>query len=273
MIKEQGAEFWDSNPCGGMWKSYREFMEWVQLTEPYIFRILDQYNWNGKRVIEIGCGQGATLNYLARYGAKIYGLDMSAQSIRRARSGLSELGYLPCTALVQADAEQLPFPDATFDMALSIGVLHHTVDTAAGVREIYRLLKTRGVAVVMLYRSGNPKWWITRLFRGMAHTLDLFTGKQHALANRIRARNQPGTGEGTALIELFGVPIMKAFSNRQACAMFADFAEVRISNHQPGFRRLADILPALRTVESGLASVDRHMCTSWGFYQVIEARK
>ena len=53
-IKLQGANFWNANPCGGMWHDYKEFMEWIQLTEPYIYRILDKHDWNRKRVIDVG---------------------------------------------------------------------------------------------------------------------------------------------------------------------------------------------------------------------------
>ncbi|MFT3892215.1 MAG: hypothetical protein QM730_11325 [Anaerolineales bacterium] len=70
-IKDLGAEFWDSNPCGGSWATYAEFMEWYQRTEPDQFHILDRYEWSGKKVLEVGCGQGITVNYLAQRGAVI----------------------------------------------------------------------------------------------------------------------------------------------------------------------------------------------------------
>ena len=89
-IKALGSNFWDANPCGGNWSSYRQFMEWIQQTEPYIFEILGNYDWRGKIVVEVGCGQGTTLNYLPQFGAHVFGLDMSYQSILFAQSGAEE---------------------------------------------------------------------------------------------------------------------------------------------------------------------------------------
>lgn len=272
-LKEKGAIFWDANPCGGNWDNYQEFMDWYQRTEPEMFRILDVYDWVGKRVIEIGIGQGPTLNYLARIGATMCGLDMSFQSLQRARDGAVELAHSEYVRLVQADAERLPFPDGYFDVAISLGVLHHTPDTAAGVREIHRMLKPGGVAVVMLYRSGNPKWWMTRTLRKMSQWVDLISGESNTLAESMGLRQRKSSAEGTALLELFGVPILRAFSNRQAQRLFYMFTEVHISNYLPGFRRLVDVLPVLRPLESGLAWIDRHTKKVWGFYQVIEVRK
>jgi SAM-dependent methyltransferase len=177
-------------------------------------------------------------------------------------------------ALVQGDAERLPFRGGFFDAAVSVGVLHHTPETAEGVKEIHRLLKPGGLAIVMLYRRGNPKWWLTRLLRGVSQSLRIFTGKSSPSARKFGAGRRPAqAATGTALLELFGVPVMKAFTNRQALKMFDDFADVRISNHQPGFRRMADVLPLMRPFRSGLGWIDRRLSRRWGFYQVIEARK
>jgi hypothetical protein len=55
--------------------------------------------------------------------------------------------------------------------------------------------------------------------------------------------------------------------------MFRGFSRVEIRNYQPGFRRLADIVPGLRAIEPMLASIDRWCAQPWGFYQVIEARR
>ncbi len=272
-VKNSGAEFWDKNPCGGAWPTYRDFMAWIQRTEPYIFKVLKEIDWKGKRVVEVGCGQGTTLNFLPQFGAEICGLDMSLQSLRGARAGARELSHADKTHLLQADAERLPLQSGLFDIAISIGVLHHTVDTAQGVREIYRLLKPGGTAIVMLYRSGNPKWWLTRILRTYSKIVDRLNGRSGVLAGRIRERQAAGSAAGTALLELFGVPILKAYSNSQSRKLFSAFNQFSIRNYQPGFRRLADILPAFRSFEKALLKLDLATENTWGFYQVIEAHK
>lgn len=272
-IKIEGANFWNVNPCGGQWENYHEFLRWIQRTEPYIFSILNCYDWRTKSVLEVGCGQGATLNYLPSLGAKVFGLDMSLHSIAVASAGAVELGHEAKIAVLQADAEMIPFKSESFDAIISIGVLHHTPDTAGAVREVFRLLKPGGQAVVMLYRSGNPKWWLTCLLRSFSWLADKILGENAFIANRLRSRQQLASLGGTALLELFGVPILKAFSNRQSRKIFSDFASIKITNYSPGFRRLGDVIPLLRRLAPLLEWLDRTTQNMWGFYQVIEAKK
>ncbi len=271
--KVQGADFWSANPCGGQWPSYREFLDWYQRTEPYVYRILDRYDWQDQQVLEIGCGQGTVLNYLPGKGARVHGIDMSEGSIRQAMAGAIELGHAERITLNLADAEHLPFPDSSYGRIVSIGVLHHTPDTAASIRELYRVLAPGGAAIVMLYRSGNPKWWATALLRWVSRLVDRFAGERDVIVRRLRRGIEVGSSQGTALLELFGVPVLNAFSNAECRTMFAQFAEIRISNHQPGFERLCDIFGWLKPFRRLLAMVDRHAQSVWDFYQVIEARK
>jgi len=272
-IKRLGAEFWDVNPCGGSWTTYSEFMEWYLQTEPRLFQMLDPYEWSGKKVLEVGCGQGITVNYLARRGAIINGLDMSFQSVRQAQYGAVELGFSELVNLSQADAEQLPFASNTFDLIISLGVLHHTENTIGSIQEIYRILKDNGKIIIMLYRSGNPKWWMTSSLRTFSRFVDFLFGRPNVLLEWFRSRHESDSTSGTALLELFGVPILKAYSNREVLKMFSSFRDVTVMNLMPGFLRLVDILSGLKLFEGLLATVDHVTEQVWGFYQVIEARK
>jgi len=265
--------FWDANPCGGDYRSYSDYMAWIQATEPYAFEIVNGISWIEKRVLDVGCGQGTMVNYLPRFGANLFGLDLSPVSLSRAAEGSKELGYSDSVHLSVGNAECLPFPNDCFDTVLSLGVLHHTENTAEGVREIYRVLTPGGLALVMFYRTGNPKWWMTRLIRTVSNLVDTIVAEPYYIANRLRPRHVRDDARGTALLELFGCPILKAFSNRQVKEMFGIFQRVSISNYQPGFRRLADIVPMLRSVESLLARIDRRSTQVWGFYQVVQAWK
>jgi SAM-dependent methyltransferase len=271
--KTAGKGFWDTNPCGGSWNRYVDFLTWIQRTEPYAFEITGQHEWTGKRVLDVGCGQGTLINYLPAFGATVFGVDMSISSLRRAAAGANELGFSGLVNIAAADAERLPFPDAFFDAVLCFGVLHHTPDTHGGVRELWRVLRPSGIAIVMLYRSGNPKWWMTRFLRNVSCLIDRTIGKDQVIADWLRGRHGVDEARGTALLELFGVPILKAFSNSQACKLFEKFSKVEITNHQPGFRRLADIIQGLRSMEKLLKNLDQRVKQIWGFYQVIQAIK
>jgi SAM-dependent methyltransferase len=271
--KASGAAFWNANPCGGEWPTYREFLHWYMATEPYMYDVLRRHAWEGVSTLEVGCGQGTIANFLAPLGARMTALDMSRGSIERARAGAREMGHADRIAFVQSDAERLPFADETFDVGVSFGVLHHTPDTAGSVRELLRVVRPGGRAIVMLYRRGNPKWWATRTLRGVSRVVDMARGEQFSIARRLRARQETGAPVGTALLELFGVPVLKAFSNREARAMFAGCDQVRVTNHQPGFLRLTDVVHALTHARAVLDVLDRTTRDAWGFYQVIEVAK
>lgn len=260
--KRAGRAFWDANPCGGSWSNYAEFADWIERTEPYAFNVLAKYEWAGKKVLEVGCGQGTVLTHLARRNASMVGVDMSRVSILRTREGARELG-LPVD-VAQSDAESLPFADESFDAVVSFGVLHHTPDTGRAVREVRRVLKPGGRAIVMLYRTGNPKWWATRAIRRLSSS---------RVADDLRRGAGTDGDRGTALLELFGVPTMQAFSNAQARAFFEAFSAADIHNYQPGFRRLADMSKWLRPLAGVFGWIDRLTESTWGFYQVIEARR
>ena len=58
------------------------------------------------------------------------------------------------------DAEHLEFPDETFDFVWSWGVIHHSANTEAIIREIHRVLKPGGEARVMVYHRNSINFWI-----------------------------------------------------------------------------------------------------------------
>jgi ubiquinone/menaquinone biosynthesis C-methylase UbiE len=269
--KREGQQFWDANPCGGEWASYTAFAEWYSQTEPYAFNVLAGHSWDGRRVLEVGCGQGVVLNHLARKRADAFGVDMSIVSITRTRQGAAELGAQVHLSL--SDAESLPFPNQSFDAVVSFGVLHHTPDTPRAVQEVHRVLKPGGTAIVMLYRTGNPKWWATSSIRAFSRAVDRASRRSARVANSMRSRRERDDSKGTALLELFGVPTMQAFSNAEARRMFHGFSRVEIRNYSPGFKRLADMSPVLRPLSALFGWIDRSTETGWGFYQVIEATR
>jgi ubiquinone/menaquinone biosynthesis C-methylase UbiE len=87
-------------------------------------------------------------------GASATGVGLSSVSLEQARRRCESAGYRPDSHL--ADAEHLPFPDNTFDIVYSYGVIHHGPDTRQCRLEAWRVLKPGGkarVMRVMLYHS------------------------------------------------------------------------------------------------------------------------
>ncbi len=116
---------------------------------------------DAKRVLEIGPGAGGHSALFARHGAVVTAVDITqaraeATAAKFKLLGVEERG---CRAM-QGDAEALPFPDGSFDIVYSNGVLHHTTSTERAMDEVFRVLKPGGLAVIMLYCKSSWHYWI-----------------------------------------------------------------------------------------------------------------
>jgi SAM-dependent methyltransferase len=109
----------------------------------------------GKRVIEYGCGLGQLTVLLARSGAEVTAFDISEQSIESTRKRAELTGVDDRVALSVAAGEELPFDDASFDLAVGKAVLHH-LDPVSGSRELARVLKPGGRAAFSEPLGTNP---------------------------------------------------------------------------------------------------------------------
>ncbi len=96
------------------------------------------------RVLELGCGPGANLWYLAREGFRVVGLDGSPTALAECWRRLRAEGLHAC--LVRADAARLPFPAASFDVVLDVECLYANPWEAArrAVAEAARVLVPGG---------------------------------------------------------------------------------------------------------------------------------
>ena len=93
----------------------------------------------GASVLSVCAGSGMDAEFLARAGAKVTAVDISAGAVRRAEERARRYG-LDITALV-ADAEQLPFDDRAFDIAYVHDGLHHLEDPECALREMARVAR------------------------------------------------------------------------------------------------------------------------------------
>jgi SAM-dependent methyltransferase len=154
-------DFWDAHPCGHrlverLHADYEAFFRrydayrYSPEHEGHIPRRLDTIEFKGKRVLEVGLGQGAESEQMIRRGAIWSGLDLTPESVARVRMRLS-LRQLPYERLECGTALKIPFGDGLFDIVFSHGVLHHIPEVEIAQREIARILKPHGQLIVMLY--------------------------------------------------------------------------------------------------------------------------
>ncbi len=101
----------------------------------------------GVRVLDAGCGTGKWGFTLAgRFPqARIVGVDFSASAATAEARRLASPGRWPHLRFLRADVRRLPFPDASFDVILSLGVLGHLEEPRPAVQEMARLLAPGGL--------------------------------------------------------------------------------------------------------------------------------
>jgi ubiquinone/menaquinone biosynthesis C-methylase UbiE len=161
-----------SGDFGGDYDAFfRAFDVWRYKTEGHIVHALDRFQWQGKRVLEIGLGQGTESEQLIRRGAVWSGIDLTEESVTRVRMRLDMRG-LSYEQLVQGSSTQLPFPDRQFDIVFSHGVLHHIPNVDAAQREIRRVLKDDGRLVMMVYARHSLNYHLAiKIIRRLGLTL------------------------------------------------------------------------------------------------------
>jgi ubiquinone/menaquinone biosynthesis C-methylase UbiE len=108
------------------------------------------------RLADVGCGTGHRVMPMAQhFGVKEYvGIDHSSVSLSVADELSRELGMNNAT-LREGDVFNLPFEDASFDIVICQGVLHHTSDPYRGFKELVRICRPGGLVNIYLYNKYN----------------------------------------------------------------------------------------------------------------------
>jgi ubiquinone/menaquinone biosynthesis C-methylase UbiE len=107
-------------------------------------------DYQGKQVVELGCGTGEYALWYATHGAaEVVGVDLSDGSLGIARSRAENTG-LQNIQFLKRDILKLDLPDNYFDYAYSVGVLHITGAPYAGFQQLCRITKPGGVVIVSL---------------------------------------------------------------------------------------------------------------------------
>ncbi len=126
----------------------------------------------GKRVLDYGCGRGeATLRILAAGGA-VVGIDIAENYVAECRERARKAGYDETQFQFHVmDAHNLALPDATFDIVIGNGILHH-LDIELAIKEVWRVLRPGGRAVFQEPLADNPLLILFRRLTPFARTPD-----------------------------------------------------------------------------------------------------
>lgn len=109
--------------------------------------VLAMLNSEKGLLLDIGCAAGAEFEPLLARGFQIVGIDYAPEMLRLAQQ---RYGASQALCLCRADAESLPFPDASFDHVVCLGVFEYLSTYDRGLEEIHRVLRPGGVAILSL---------------------------------------------------------------------------------------------------------------------------
>ena len=213
--KDAVKEFWEEASCG-------EALFLTEMTregylaqsaaryrlEPYILDFTEFEKQQGRTVLEIGIGLGADHQKFAEGGAVLTGIDLTERALEHVRRRFSIFSL--SSRLQTGDAERLPFPNQSFDLVYSWGVIHHSPNTPAAVDEIYRVLKPGGECRIMIYHRYSMIGYMLWL--------------RYALL-----RLRPMTSLREIYSKYLESPGTKAYSIPEAQKMFKAFDDVNIS--------------------------------------------
>jgi ubiquinone/menaquinone biosynthesis C-methylase UbiE len=151
-------------PAPSGWDAYADFYDWENARTlgrqdvPFWRRLVADHPG---RALELGCGTGRLLAPLARAGADVTGIDLSAPMLARARTRLRRLPAASRPSILRGDIRHLPFLRASFDVVLATyGMLQSLLSDAdldAALAEANRVLHRGGLIAIDLVPD-LPAW-------------------------------------------------------------------------------------------------------------------
>ena len=184
-ITERVKSFYEEHPFPN-YEGLEEFGELVSKGSQNAFssNLLKAIGYN-KTVLECGCGTGQLSHFLQLNNNHVLGIDMSLGSLKLAvehklRNGLARSGF------AQMNIFDLAVRDASFDVVISHGVLHHTFDARRAFAAIARKAKPGGIIMVGLYNNYAriPTWARSKFIGLTGGNID------YVVRNRIKDRRK-----------------------------------------------------------------------------------
>jgi SAM-dependent methyltransferase len=252
--------------------------------EPAIKEMADFGAWEGKDVLEAGCGIATDGMQFIRAGARYTGMDFSPSALEIARHRFDTAAV--DASLVRGSIAEMPFDAGSFDLVYSNGVIHHLPETRRVVDEMHRVLRPGGQATVMVYHRDSLNFYASiMVLRRLLAALLFIPGADRQLAAATGEPLEVFEGHRELMREhglryltdpsLFlsnntdgpGNPLSKVYSRRGGEKLFSRFdlvrTDVRFLNLRvyPGGDRLA------------ATKLARRLERRWGWHLWIRARK
>jgi len=169
-IKQTIIDYWDRQPCNFLNSNEVELNEKFfndtsknrYYVEPHVRDFAQFHLYQGKRVLEIGCGIGIDAAEFIKNGADYTGIDISQNSLKIAQKRLDTLNLTG--NLVHRNGDDLS-DLGTFDLVYSYGVLHHYPGISDVIDNIYNVLNKNGEFKFMVYAKNS--WKYAMILKGL----------------------------------------------------------------------------------------------------------
>jgi len=210
-------DYWDARPCnvrhGGDIDVDTDPLAYSRAVtarkyrvEPHIVDFSEFDRWQGKRVLDAGCGIGTMALSFAEAGAQVVAVDLSPKSIEIARKRAVVTHTMGSIRFMTLPLEELTRyfpPEEPFDLVYSFGVLHHTPYPQAALYNLREYMGPDSTMKLMLYHKVSWKvlWILLRGWNLLRLVLPLAT------LDRIVARHSEAQT---------GCPITRTYTQRQA---------------------------------------------------------
>jgi len=117
--------------------------------------------WQKGRLLNLGCAHGPDFLPFKQH-FELYGVDFSSEMLKFARKYSQKFNF--AVSLSLADVSHLPYPDETFDWAISVATYHHIKgkeERQAALNELRRVLKPGGEAFITVWNRWQPRFWFS----------------------------------------------------------------------------------------------------------------
>lgn len=115
---------------------------WYELILRMLSKVID--NFKDRKMLEIGCGLGGFCIHIARKGAEVIGLDISAVAIKKAKEIAKQYGIGKSVEFVVGDAQHLPFKDLSGEIIVCSETLEHIPNSELAFSELVRITQKSG---------------------------------------------------------------------------------------------------------------------------------
>jgi 2-polyprenyl-3-methyl-5-hydroxy-6-metoxy-1,4-benzoquinol methylase len=220
---EEVKAYWNSRPCNirhspqevGTRGYFDEVEARKYFVEPHIPLFAEFGRWNGKKVLEIGCGIGTDTINFARNGALVTAVDVSNISLDLARKRAEVYGLQDRIRFYSGSAEELSsvIPVSQYDLIYSFGVIHHTPEPERVVEQLRNFSGPGTELKLMVYHRHSWKvfWILLKYGKGRFWQLENLVAKYSEAQTGCPITYTYSRKEITGLIEKYGFSVQDVF--------------------------------------------------------------